>query len=151
MHSAELIAGRRFLLVLEPGEDLLAEITAFCAREGIGSALIPVLFGAFRSVRLIGAEGPPADPELPLPESIEVAYVEGTAQGSVARGPEGDVRVHVHAAVGRKDQGALAYAGHVLDARVHYTTEVLVEEVLEPPFRSVPVQASFGIPCLRFG
>lgn len=151
MHAAEVVTGRRFALVLEPGEELLGSIAAFCAEHGVSQAIVPLVFGAFRSMRFIGADAPPADDEVPLPESVEVAYVEGSGGGSIAPRVDGGVRVHVHAAVGTKSASAAATAGHVLHAIVHYTVEVVIDEVIEPGFRLESVEASHGLECLRFG
>jgi len=150
VHSSELIMGRRFALVLEPGEELVGSVRAFCEREGISSAFVPNFFGAYRDMTLIGADAAPDDEEPPLPDRVTVTYTEGIGSGSIATAADGGVAVHLHAAVGRKSAGALAYAGHVMSAQVHYTTELVIEEVLSPVLTAVPVEASFGIPCLRF-
>jgi len=59
--------------------------------------------------------------------------------------------VHLHAAVGRKSQGALAYAGHVLSAVTHYTAEVVVDEVPGTLIERRPDPAAHGLSTLRFG
>lgn len=149
MRHAEIAEGRRFVLVLEPGEELLQSLQEWSRREGVRQALIRSFFGAFRQVRFIATEAPIDDEEAPLPDSVEVSYVEGVGSGSIAM-HRGEPLVHLHAAVGVKREAALAYAGHVLAAVAHYTVEVVVDEVASPIMLLEPRAESAGINCLTF-
>ena len=152
MRSAQIALGRRLVVALEPGEEVLASIAALCEEHQFLAAVVPVFFGAFTQVALIGTREPVADENSPLPRSETVEWVEGLGAATVAAGGEGSgLVVHLHAAVGRKSAGAAAYAGHVLSAVTHYTAEILIEEVLGPPVRRSPDPAAYGIPTLRFG
>jgi predicted DNA-binding protein with PD1-like motif len=148
MQSAEIIAGRRFAIVLEPGDDVLSELAAACRRHDIAQAAITTLSGAFRVVRLIAAHTPAADPELPMPTAVDVPYSEGVGSGTITRGPDGEPVVHLHVAVGVKDEAGSAAAGHVLFAETHYIVEVVIEEILSPVLHRRPHPQSFGIPIL---
>ncbi len=147
MRSVSLTSGRRLLVVLEDGDEVIAGIAAACAAHGIERAALPVVSGAFRSVRLIGTREPVADPEPPLPASVTVLWAEGIAQGTVCPGPAGAPAVHLHAAVGVKDEGSAAYAGHVLAAVAHYTVEVVIDEVIGS-FHREPDPRAHGIPTI---
>jgi predicted DNA-binding protein with PD1-like motif len=148
MRSAELTLGRRFVVVLEPGEEVLSTLADWCAREGVAQGTLE-LFGAFRSLRLIAAHEPVADHEPPLAQSVEVAYLEGSGSGSIST-RDGAPRVHLHLAAGAKAEGGAAYAGHVLAAEVHYTAEAVVTEVLSPRFAPAPDPHAHGLDTLRF-
>jgi predicted DNA-binding protein with PD1-like motif len=137
------------MLVLEPGEEVLATVTRWAEREGVTSATVDMFFGALRSARLIATNGEMADPEPPLPDQVELAYLEGVGAGSIGT-VDGRTVVHLHLAAGAKGEAGAAYAGHLLAAETHYTLEMVVQEVLDPVFRLEP-DAVFGINCLHFG
>ena len=148
MRSAHLTTGRRFLIVLDPGEELLATVSSWAAENGVTSATIDMFFGAFRRIGLIAGHEPVDDPEPPLPASVEVTYLEGVGAGSIST-TDGVPRAHLHIAAGVKSAAGAAYAGHVLYAETHYTVELVVQEILEPTF-APQLSAEFGIPCMHF-
>lgn len=141
MHSAELRIGRRLLVVLEPGDDVVAGITAACREHGIERGVVPVFLGAFAEMGLIGTTEPVVDPGEPLARSVTVRWAEGHGAATIAPDPDGEPVVHLHAAVGDKLAGAAAVAGHVLHATAQYTVELVIEEVLAPALvRALPSQ-----------
>ncbi|MCX6502848.1 MAG: DNA-binding protein [Microbacterium sp.] len=148
MRSAALTTGRRFLVVLDPGEDLLETVSSWAVAHGVTSATIDMFFGAFRRVGLIAADGPIEDPEAPLPASVDVTYLEGVGAGSIST-VDGIPRAHLHVAAGVKAEAGAAYAGHVLYAETHYTVELVVQEILAPTF-APRLSPEFGIPCMHF-
>ncbi|GAA1947462.1 PPC domain-containing DNA-binding protein [Microbacterium aquimaris] len=149
MRSASLETGRRIAVSLAPGDDLIGSIASACAHHRISQGVIVTLSGAFRDVELIAAQTPSADPEPPLPESVRIPYTEGIGSGTITTGAEGHV-VHVHLAVGRKDAGARAFAGHVLAAEAHYVVEIVIDEVLNPRMLRTPSDQTWGLPTLDF-
>ena len=151
MISAELTVGRRFAVVLQPGDDVMSSLAAACAQHGIEQAYLPVFLGAFTTVSLIGTCSPIDDHDAPLPDSVHLEGVEGTGSGTIAvNAATGLLTPHVHVAVGVKAYSANGYAGHLLDATVHYVTEVIVEEVLSPAFVRRPDAAARGLANLAF-
>jgi predicted DNA-binding protein with PD1-like motif len=147
---AEAIVGRRLLVVLDPGEDVVLGIVDACRAAGVVRGLVPVFVGAFTEVELIGTHEHVADPDAPLPRSVVARWTEGTGSATIAPGGDGEPVLHLHAAVGEKLAGAAAVAGHVLRATTHYTLEVVIEELLEPTvFRAVP-PGSYPIPTLAW-
>lgn len=154
MREHLLVTGRRLVLSLEPGDEVLTSIGEACRRNGFEQAIVVVLSGALRSARLIGTHHPEGDPELPLADAIEVRYVEGTGSGTVSRAvtDSGDevYTVHVHVALGEKGSGARAVAGHLLSATTHYVVEVVLDEVLSPRFGREASLATSGVPALTF-
>jgi predicted DNA-binding protein with PD1-like motif len=149
MRSALFTPGRRLIAVLEPGEEVLAAIGSLCREYQFEAAVVPVFFGAFTRVTLIGTHEPVADEDMPLPKSVTVEWVEGTGSATVAPGPGGEPVVHLHAAVGRKSAGAAGYAGHVLSAVTHYTVELVLEEVTGTRLERHPDPAAHAIPTLH--
>lgn len=151
-HSAELTTGRRIGVVLSPGDDVLSSIAAACVEHDVRQAVIPVFLGAFRSVRFIASDSPIDDQEAPLKATTEVAYVEGIGTGSITWNENtGSHHVHLHVAVGVKDESAGAYAGHLLAAETHYVAELVLDEVLAPAMTRVSDADAYGLENLRFG
>ncbi|GAA3873160.1 hypothetical protein GCM10022381_15200 [Leifsonia kafniensis] len=151
MFSAELTAGRRFALVLQPGDDVTDSLTRFCRENGVEQGYLPVFLGAFSALSLIGTCEPVDDEFEPMPKSVHLTNVEGIGSGTIAWDGDGlRVLPHLHVAVGLKSYSATAYAGHLLAATVQYVTEIVVEEVTSPRFSRVPDPAARGIPNLSF-
>lgn len=151
MFSSELVTGRRFAVVLQPGDDVMASLAAVCAEHGIEQGYLPVFLGAFTRVSLIGTCSPINDHDAPLPDSVHLEGVEGTGSGTIAFDPAtATVLSHVHVAVGVKAYSAHGYAGHLLAATVHYVTEIVIEEVLSPRFIRQPDAAAHGLANLAF-
>lgn len=152
MRAVEVVTGRRFVLALDPGEEVLEALAKACTEHGIRHATISVFSGAFRTARFIAAHTPVDDEEPPLPQEVTVTYTEGIGSGTVMWDPEAELPVpHLHVALGVKNTGATGYAGHLLGAQVHYTTEVVLDEVLSPALLRVPDPRAYGIPTLHFG
>jgi predicted DNA-binding protein with PD1-like motif len=150
MREHVVTTGRRLVLSLEPGEEVLAAIADACRRHGFEQAIVVMLSGALRTARLIGTLHPNGDPELPLADAVDVHYVEGLGSGTVSRDDRGNHVVHVHVALGEKGDGARAVAGHLLSGTTHYVVEVVLDEVLAPRFLREASSATSGVPALTF-
>ncbi|HEX2886186.1 PPC domain-containing DNA-binding protein [Vineibacter terrae] len=113
---------RTFAVVLESGEEALESLNDFVTREGIGAAQLSAI-GAFSNAVLNYFDWE-RKKYLPIPvwEQVEVASL----TGDVALSPDGKPALHVHAVLGRRDGSALA--GHLTEARVRPTLEVVVTE-----------------------
>ena len=117
----EQAGGRTWALVFETGEEALNGLREF-ARDAnlIGSRFTAI--GALSSV-VLGFFDPEAKQyvRIPIREQVEVLSL----LGNVAQ-HEGKPKVHVHVVVGKRD--GTAYGGHLLDAHVRPTLEVIVVE-----------------------
>lgn len=113
---------RTFAIVLESGEEALASLNAFVTRENIGAAQFSAI-GAFSGAVLnyFDWERKAYQP-IPVNEQVEVASL----TGDVALTPDGKPALHIHAVFGRRDGTALA--GHLSEARVRPTLEVVLTE-----------------------
>lgn len=122
IHDAE---GRRtYALILDTGDEAMAEIEAFARREQIDAAQISGI-GAFEKAVLRYFDwGEKAYQDLPVDEQVEVASLLGDI-GEDAE--QGGPAVHVHLVVGRRDGSALA--GHLKTGHVRPTLELIVTEV----------------------
>ncbi|MCC4908407.1 PPC domain-containing DNA-binding protein [Microbacterium sp. cx-59] len=149
MQTAQATVGRRILIVLEPGDEVIGSLAEACRRHDVAQAVISTFSGALRTARIIASEVPAANPELPMPAAVTVAYTEGTGSGTVTRSVDGEPVVHVHVALGEKDRAGRAIAGHLLEGETHYVIEVVLDEILTPHLTRRVHAGSSGIPILH--
>ncbi len=151
MISTVLELGRAVLVVVEPGEELTAQVLRACRAHGIRQGYLPVFLGAFTTMTLIGSCGPTPDHHLPMADRVHLENVEGSGSGTLSTDPgTGDTVLHLHAAVGVKHYSATGYAGHVVAAQVQYVAELVVQEVLDPVLTRAVHPGSAGLPILTF-
>lgn len=112
---------RTWALVFDKGDEPVAGITDFAKREGLRGAHFTAI-GAFSEVTLgYFDRGARTYKKIPLHEQVELLSL----IGDVAL-DGGKPKVHAHAVVGRAD--GEARGGHLLDARVWPTLEVVLTE-----------------------
>ncbi len=149
MKSQVATTGRRLVLALEPGDEVLSTIVEACRLHRISQAVVVTFSGAFRTADLIAGDHAPDDPELPSTEVTRVRYTEGVGSGTITS--ENDEHtVHLHVALGAKDASGAAVAGHLLRAETHYVAEIVLDEVLDPPLLRVTHPGSSGVRILGF-
>lgn len=117
-------APRIHLLVLEPGEDPMAELARFSRAEGIRAGWLSAI-GAFRDAVVAWYDVEHGRYErIAVDEQVEVLSM----QGNVAAGEDGPV-VHAHVVLGRRSGAAIG--GHLVAAHVRPTLELLLIEGAE--------------------
>lgn len=113
---------RTFVIVLDTDDDAVGEILAFARERGISAASLSAI-GAFRSLALGYFDVQRRDyRRITIDEQVEVLSL----IGNIAVAPEG-VKMHAHVVVGKSD--GTAHGGHLLEARVRPTLEVILVEV----------------------
>jgi uncharacterized protein len=129
---AESELGRRYLLVLERGDELMAEVKSFAERERLRTAEFTGI-GAVSSARLAAF-----DPEtreyvdIPDPGQTELVSLNGRItlpKDADPTDPPAERQLHVHCVLSREDGSAVA--GHVFELVVRPTCEVVVNESAE--------------------
>ena len=121
---------RTFALVFEPGEEVMAELLRFCTEHKLAAAHLTAI-GAFERVTLGFFELQRKDyKRIPINEQVELMSL----VGNVARDNQGQPKVHAHVVVGKSD--GTAHGGHLLDAYVRPTLEVLVIESARQMYRT---------------
>lgn len=120
LHAAD--GQRVFAVILETGEAVMESLQHFAEAERLTAAQITGI-GAFSEagLRYFDWERKEYLP-IPVKEQVEVASL----LGDVAVSPEGKPALHVHLVLGRRDGTALA--GHLAEARVRPTLELIVTE-----------------------
>lgn len=126
MHSKLLQdhAGRRtFALVFETGDEVFSGLTGFAREQQLTAAEFSGI-GALSNVVLTFFDWETKSYQRnPVEEQVEVASL----NGDVALDPEGTPAIHAHIVVGKRDGTALA--GHLAEAHVRPTLEVVVTEL----------------------
>lgn len=113
---------KTFALVFDVGDEVVSEITNFARDYALDAASLSAI-GAFSGAMLgyFDVEKKEYE-EIPVEEQVEVLSM----IGDVAVKEDGDPQLHAHVVVGRRD-GATR-GGHLLEARVRPTLEVVLVE-----------------------
>jgi hypothetical protein len=113
---------RTFVLVFDSGDEALGGFSQFAKEHRLAAAQITGI-GAFQNSVLGYFDWQAKEYErIQVDEQVEVLSL----LGDVALGPDGTPAVHVHCVVGRRDGGTLG--GHLLEARIRPTLEIVVTE-----------------------
>ena len=123
--------GRRFVIKLSPGERLIGRLTEFAHAAGLKNAVIVSAVGSMQNVRFRGIK---TGAKLPItPPRMQLHEVEGPLEllgleGNLFPDEQGEVDCHLHILLG-KSSGELI-GGHLFDAEVFASCEILLTEVL---------------------
>ena len=113
--------GKTYVLVFDTGDEVLTELLRFAVEANLTDARFSAI-GAFRDV-ILGYFDPEQKQYLrnPVREQVEVLSL----LGNVAT-HEGRPQVHAHVVVGKRD--GTAHGGHLVEAHVRPTLEVMLTE-----------------------
>lgn len=107
---------------MDKGDEVLSSIKEFATRERTLAAKITAI-GAFSDVVLRYFDWDKKDySDIAVREQVEVASL----NGDIAVSPDGKPAIHIHLVVGKQDGTAMA--GHLGEAHVRPTLEVILEE-----------------------
>jgi predicted DNA-binding protein with PD1-like motif len=112
---------RMFAVIFETGDDPVAGLTRFAEERKLGASAFTAI-GAFSEATLGYFDWDKKDYErIPVKEQVEVLAL----VGDIAL-QDGKPKLHAHVVLGRRDGNACG--GHLLEARVRPTLEVIVTE-----------------------
>ena len=113
---------RTYAIILDAGEEVMGSLRAFAGQERLTAAQITAI-GALSDAKLQYFDWESKE-YLPIPvrEQVEVASL----VGDVALSPEGKPAIHAHIVLGRRDGSAVA--GHLAEAHVRPTLEIILTE-----------------------
>ncbi len=115
-------AQKTYVLVLEYGDEVASSVERFAVERGLSAAQITGI-GAFSNALLGFFDWEKKDyRKIPVREQVEVVSL----VGDVAQGPDGKPTLHLHVVVSRSD--GMAMGGHLLEAHVRPTLEVVLTE-----------------------
>jgi hypothetical protein len=128
------------VLVFAPAEEVLAGLTAFASDRGIAAASVVAIGGlSAATLGFFDVERKTYE-RLPVMEQVEVLSM----AGNVAVDEQHRPKVHVHVVLGRRDGSVCG--GHLLDARVRPTLEVVLQE--SPRFLRRRARPDLGLALL---
>jgi len=135
---------RTFVIVFDKGDEVVAGLTAFAAREHLRTSHLTAI-GALRDVTLGYFDRDRRDyTRIPLAEQVEVLSLLGVI---TLDGPK--PKLHAHIVVGQAD--GTARGGHLLEAHVWPTLEVVVEESPRHLQRRIDPETGLALIDLREG
>src|SRR5947207_4748555 len=110
-----------FALIFDKGDEFISVLTSFAKEKDLGGSHFTAI-GAFRTVMLGYFDRDKKDyKKIPIEEQVEVLSLVGDI---VLK--DGTPQVRAHVVVGKSD--GTAHGGHILEARVWPTLEVVVTE-----------------------
>jgi len=113
---------KTFALIFDTGDEVMKTLLTF-AREARLAGSHFTAIGAFRALTLSYFDWNKKDyNHIPVSEQVEVLSL----IGDVARDEKGEPKVHAHVVVGKAD--GTAHGGHLLEAFVRPTLEVILVE-----------------------
>jgi uncharacterized protein len=116
---------RSYALILATDDEAMQALKAFAEAERLGGAQITAI-GALSRARLAYFDWASKTYQpIDVDEQVEVASL----VGDIAIAPDGKPSVHVHAVLGKRD--GTAVAGHLEEAHVRPTLEVIITEMPE--------------------
>ncbi len=120
LHEA---AGQRTMaLIFETGDKVISALTEFATQKGLSASHFTAI-GAFQVATLGYFDWNTKDyKQIPVNEQVEVVAL----VGDIAEGQNRKPKVHAHVVLGKSDGGALA--GHLLEATVRPTLELILTE-----------------------
>lgn len=152
VRSATLTLGRTFGVAFDHGDDFYEALAEFCRQHQVRQGYIPSFIAGFSEVDIVGTCDKLEEPAAPVWSRVHLTNVEAIGGGTLAHDTEtGEVRPHIHVAVGLKEHSAVGHTSHLLGARVQFLTEMLLLEVLDPPMRRERQADLYGVPLLQFG
>jgi len=124
--------GRRYVLVLERGDELMAEVKAFAEHERLRAAEFTGI-GAVASAKLAAFDPDKHEyVDIADPGQAELVSLNGRItlpKDADAANPPDERQLHVHCVLSREDGSTIA--GHVFELVVRPTCEVFVAESTE--------------------
>jgi predicted DNA-binding protein with PD1-like motif len=132
---------KTFVLVFQTGDELATGLSQFAEEQRLSAARFEGL-GGLSSVRLawFSWDSKKYEPSVTLDEQVELLSL----IGDVAL-RDGKPFVHAHAVISKKD--GTAYGGHLLEARIRPTCEVVLTESPTPLEKVVDPES--GIALIR--
>jgi hypothetical protein len=113
---------KTFALIFDTGDEVASGLLEFAKKNKVSAAHFTAI-GAFRDVELGYFDWNAKDYKRnPLREQVEVLSL----IGDVSLDEKGNPKVHAHVVVGRSD--GTAHGGHLLEAHVRPTLEVILVE-----------------------
>ena len=127
----EVRDGRRFMLRIPPGTRLVEQVQLFAREVGLKHGVVVSAIGSVRQVTFTdiqaGAHLPITEPRMPV-HTLEGPLDLLGIEGNFVPRADGEVDAHLHV-LGAKSSGE-AVGGHLIEAEVFATCEMVVAEYI---------------------
>lgn len=131
---------RRYVVILDEGDEIVASLSRFAEEHAVKACSIMGLGGLQHATLAYYDRARREYDPIPIAEQVELLSLNGNITQF-----EGKPKVHVHAAIGKRD--GTAHGGHVLDAHVWPTVEIVLEELPGEIFRKM--NEACGLPLIH--
>jgi len=133
---------KTYALILETGDELASGLGRFAADQKLAGSSFKAI-GAFSSVKLawFNWQTKKYQPSVDLDEQVELLSL----VGDIAL-KDGKPQVHAHLVIGKSD--GTAHGGHLLEAHVRPTCEVILTE--SPQHLQKQIDSETGLALIRF-
>lgn len=129
---------KTFAVVFDKGDEVVAGLLAFAKEQSLAASHFTAI-GAFSDVTLGYFDWERKDyQKLPVREQVEVLSL----IGDIALN-EGEPKVHAHVVVGKVD--GTAHGGHLMEAHVRPTLEVIIVESPEHLWRKTDEETGLAL------
>lgn len=119
---ADVQGQKTFALIFDKGDEVMQTLLAFAKERRLAGSHFTAI-GAFQDATLGYFDWEKKDyQKIPVREQVEVVSL----VGDIAEDAKGEPKVHAHVVVGRSD--GTARAGHLLEAHVRPTLELILTE-----------------------
>lgn len=113
---------KTYALILDTGDEVVKSLQTFAREQHLAGSHFTAI-GAFREATLGYFDWPKKDyVRIPVREQVEVLAL----VGDIALDEQGQPKLHAHTVLGKSD--GTAHGGHLLDAIVRPTLEVILTE-----------------------
>ena|SRR5687768_6609982 len=130
---------KTYVLVYEKGDEFISKLQGFAEQHALAASQFTAI-GAFSDAVVGFFDRQIMDyKKLPVKEQVEVLTLVGNITSS-----DGKHKIHAHAVLGKADASAIG--GHILEAHIWPTLEVIVEESQKYLFRRTDPET--GLPLL---
>ena len=131
---------KTFAIIFDPGDDVVENLTAFANETKLKATQFTAI-GAFSDAMLGYFDFEIKDyKKIPVNEQVEVLILAGDIAIY-----EGKAKIHAHVVLGKSDGSTIG--GHLLDAHVNPTLEVILTE--SPGYLKRKSNESIGIPLIE--
>jgi predicted DNA-binding protein with PD1-like motif len=131
---------KTFAIVFDKQEEVAAGLLDFAKREGITAGRLTAIGGFTDMVLGFYDRERKEYKKIPIKEQVEVLSLVGDISFD-----RGEPKVHAHAVIGKAD--GTAHGGHLLEAHVWPTLEVIIVE--SPAYLRRQMDEEAGLPLIR--
>ena len=131
---------KTFAIILESGEEVMEKIAVFAKDQNLSASHFTAI-GAFSEVTVGFFDFSKKDyKKIPIKQQVEVLVLTGDITLY-----KNEPTIHAHVVLGKED--GTAHGGHLINATVHPTLEIILNE--SPAYLNRKMDEATGIPLIK--